>query len=95
MASPTTGRLHGYAIAQALAAHGFGLLKGGSLYPVLGRLEEAGDVTAQWAEGSGGPGRREYELTDAGRARLERELVSWRELDETLTTMSRGTVRHG
>ncbi len=94
LASLTEGRLHGYAIAQALAAHGFGLLKGGSLYPVLGRLEEAGDVEAAWVEGHGGPGRREYDLTAAGRNRLERELDSWRELGDTLTTMSTGVARN-
>ncbi|CUR58574.1 Putative PadR family transcriptional regulator (fragment) [metagenome] len=95
LASLTSGRLHGYAIAQSLASHGFGLLKGGSLYPVLSRLEEAGDVEAAWTEGQGGPGRREYELTSAGRDRLDRELASWRELSETLTMMSTGAIRHG
>lgn len=95
LASLIDGRLHGYAIAQALAAHGFGLLKGGSLYPVLSRLEEAGDVEATWVEGSGGPGRREYDLTSAGRDRLDRELASWHDLAETLTTMSTGAIRHG
>lgn len=95
LASLSGERLHGYAIAQALAAQGFGLLKGGSLYPVLGRLEEAGDVEAAWVEGQGGPGRREYELTAAGHDRLDRELASWRELGDTLTTMSRGTIRNG
>lgn len=94
LTSLTEGRLHGYAIAQALAEHGFGLLKGGSLYPVLNRLEEAGDVEATWTEGQGGPGRREYELTAAGRDRLDRELASWRELGDTLTTMSRGATRN-
>lgn len=95
LASLTEGRLHGYAIAQALAEHGFGLLKGGSLYPVLNRLEGAGDVQAAWVEGQGGPGRREYELTATGRDRLDRELGSWRELADTLTTMSRGAMRNG
>ncbi len=95
LASLTEGRLHGYAIAQALAAHGLGLLKGGSLYPVLGRLEEAGDVEAAWVEGQGGPGRREYELTAAGRDRLDRELTSWRELGDTLTAMRKETIRNG
>jgi PadR family transcriptional regulator PadR len=95
LASLTGGRLHGYAIAQSLAVHGFGRLKGGSLYPVLGRLEEAGDVEAAWVEGQGGPGRREYELTNAGRDRLDRELASWQELGATLATMSTGAVRNG
>lgn len=96
LASLTEGPLHGYAIAQSLAAHGLGLLKGGSLYPVLGRLEEAGDVEAAWVEGQGGPGRREYELTAAGRERLERDLASWRGLGKTLAAMSaRETARGG
>jgi PadR family transcriptional regulator PadR len=97
LASLTDGSLHGYAIGQALAAHGFGLLRGGSLYPVLNRLEEAGDVEATWVEGRGGPGRREYELTTGGRERLERDLASWRRLGDTLTTMTAGTAgtRHG
>jgi PadR family transcriptional regulator PadR len=94
LASLTEGRLHGYAIAQALAARGFGLLKGGSLYPALSRLEEAGDIAASWVEGQGGPGRREYELTGAGRDRLDRDLDSWRALGETLTAMSEGAVRN-
>lgn len=68
LGSLTGGPLHGYGIAQALAGRGFGVLKGGSLYPVLNRLEEAGDVTASWVEGHSGPGRKEYALTDAGRA---------------------------
>jgi len=95
LASLTDGPLHGYAIGQALAAHGFGQLKGGSLYPVLGRLEEAGDVEAAWVEGHGGPGRREYELTAAGRERLERDLASWDGLTQTLSTMTGRAIRHG
>ena len=94
LASLTGGALHGYAIAQALAERGFGLLKGGSLYPVLNRLEEAGDVAATWVEGQGGPGRKAYELTAAGRDRLARDLASWQGLADTLTTMGTG-VRHG
>jgi PadR family transcriptional regulator PadR len=95
LASLTDGRMHGYAISQALAANGFGLLKGGSLYPVLGRLEEAGHVEAAWVEGQGGPGRKEYELTARGRDRLESELATWRALGDTLTTMSTGKIRNG
>lgn len=82
------GPLHGYALAQVLAERGFGLLKGGSLYPVLNRLEEAGDVAATWVEGHGGPGRKAYDLTAQGRARLGHDLAAWRELGETMTTMT-------
>nr|WP_255397963.1 helix-turn-helix transcriptional regulator [Micrococcus sp. FDAARGOS_333] len=35
-------------MAQTLAERGFGKLRGGSLYPVLARLEEAGHVDTRW-----------------------------------------------
>lgn len=78
------GPLHGYAIAQALASRGFGLLKGGSLYPLLNRLEEAGDLEATWVEGHSGPGRREYTITAAGAVRLRDELTAWQDLAAAL-----------
>ncbi|UEJ84268.1 PadR family transcriptional regulator [Brachybacterium halotolerans subsp. kimchii] len=62
--------LHGYAIAQSLGELGFGVPKGGSLYPALARLEEAGEVEAQWVPGPSGPARREYTLTASGRDHL-------------------------
>lgn len=93
LASLADAPLHGYAIAQALAARGFGLLKGGSLYPVLNRLEESGALSATWVEGHGGPGRREYALTDPGRQRLEHDLGSWHELGETMAAMGRRSTR--
>ncbi|MGS2589793.1 PadR family transcriptional regulator [Streptomyces hebeiensis] len=68
---------HGYALVQRLAAHGFGTIRGGALYPVLGRMETEGLVEARWEPGEGGPGRKVYRLTDAGRARLHEEAESW------------------
>lgn len=88
LGSLTAGPLHGYAIAQTLAEQGFGRLRGGSLYPVLGRLEEAGAVEASWVEGSGGPGRREYALTPAGRARLDEGLDEWAGLNAALHALT-------
>lgn len=93
LASLAGGPRHGYAIAQELAAHGFGLLKGGSLYPVLSRLEETGALEARWVEGHGGPGRREYALTAPGRRRLADDLASWQRLGDTLTALGRGTTQ--
>lgn len=84
------GPLHGYAIAQALAARGFGAPKGGSLYPALGRLEESGAVSAAWVGGQSGPGRRQYTLTDSGRARLREERADWLRLAQALQADPRG-----
>lgn len=66
--------LHGYAIAARLAEAGLGRLRGGSLYPVLARLQEAALVEPTWEAGESGPGRRTYAITTAGRERLEADL---------------------
>lgn len=62
--------LHGYAIGQALGDLGFGVPKGGSLYPALARLDEAGFVSTRWLPGPSGPARRTYSLSPAGMREL-------------------------
>jgi PadR family transcriptional regulator, regulatory protein PadR len=71
------GQTYGYAIATRLADGGLGVVKGGTLYPLLNRLEAAGLVTAQWRAGDGGPGRKYYLLTDEGHRELERTATRW------------------
>ena len=86
----TAGPLHGYGITQTLAARGFGTLRGGSLYPVLARLEEAGHVSTRWVEGQGGPGRKDYALTDAGRTAYADAVASFRALGAALAGLGAG-----
>lgn len=76
--------LHGYGIAQALGERGLGTPRGGSLYPVLGRLERDGLIAAQWRAGDSGPGRKEYTITDRGRERLASDHQSWEALGAML-----------
>ncbi|MGJ9414181.1 PadR family transcriptional regulator [Aeromicrobium sp. CF4.19] len=68
---------YGYAVAQRLRAAGLGTVKGGTLYPVLNRLEGDGLVTSSWREGVGGPGRKFFTVTDRGRAHLNDRSGSW------------------
>ncbi|MBD3924598.1 PadR family transcriptional regulator [Nocardioides cavernae] len=71
------GPTYGYAIANALADAGLGTVKGGTLYPLLGRLEEAGLVSVEWRAGEGGPGRKFYALTPAGEEEHRRQVTHW------------------
>ena len=73
------GPTYGYAITQRLAEAGLGVVKGGTLYPLLTRLEREKLVKAAWRAGDGGPGRKFFELTGAGRAELTRRDVLWAE----------------
>ncbi|WP_432545752.1 PadR family transcriptional regulator [Kineococcus sp. SYSU DK004] len=72
------GRTYGYAVATRLARAGLGAVKGGTLYPVLGRLEADGFVTSSWGAGDGGPGRKFFDVTDAGRRHLAERAGAWR-----------------
>lgn len=77
---------YGYAIATELERAGFGTVKGGTLYPLLTRLEESGLVTTSWQPGDGGPGRKFYELNAAGHAELHRQAALWRDFAALSTT---------
>jgi len=83
----TDGQTYGYAIATRLADGGLGVVKGGTLYPLLNRLETAGLVTAEWRAGDGGPGRKYYQLTDDGRQELRNNATQWSRFTEVTATM--------
>ncbi len=68
---------HGYAVAQRLEAAGLGQIKGGTLYPLLTRLETAGLLSSSWEAGDGGPGRKVFRATAAGRAEAARRGDLW------------------
>lgn len=79
------GPTYGYAIATRLEEAGLGKVKGGTLYPLLGRMEQAGWVAVEWRPGQGGPGRKYYALTPAGRVAAEEQADRWR----TFTSVTR------
>lgn len=72
------GPVHGYGITSKLAASGLGSIGGGTLYPLLARLERDGLVTTGWVQGDSGPAKKVYTLTAAGAGHLEAEGARWR-----------------
>ncbi|WP_329565480.1 PadR family transcriptional regulator [Kitasatospora sp. NBC_01266] len=92
LACLTEGESYGYEIAKALAGAGLGEIKGGTLYPVLNRLEEAGLVVGEFRAAERGPGRRYYQLTAVGRRELAEQNRSWLEFHTAVKSMlSRAT----
>ncbi len=71
----TTGRKHGYGIAQRLKEASGEVLQVGesSLYPALQRLLLNGWVAAEWGASENKRRARYYRLTAAGRKRLAAE----------------------
>ena len=87
--------------------HGYGLLlriqrasgdvlaiEQGALYPALFRLESQGLVESAWGVSDNNRKAKFYTLTRAGRARLSREVESWRRLVQAMDAVL-GTTRAG
>jgi transcriptional regulator len=72
-------KLHGYAIMIAIRQTSGDVLNAevGSLYPALHRMEETGWIRAEWAPKETGRRTRLYQLTAAGKKRLEAEEARW------------------
>lgn len=87
LACLTGGESYGYEISKALAEAGLGEIKGGTLYPVLNRLEEAGLAVGEFRAAERGPGRRYYHLTDEGRRALAEQGAAWLEFHTAVRTM--------
>ena len=70
---------HGVAIADRLAqiTQGTFVVKAGSLFPALHRLEREGSVRGEWGETAEGRRARVYTLTPAGRRQLGIEKRNW------------------
>ena len=75
------GPLHGYGIAQAIrwTTDSAIQVEAGSLYPALQRLELQGLLAAQWEVSESRRRMRTYQLTPAGRERLDAEVSRWEE----------------
>src|SRR6185295_11935128 len=76
--------LHGYALVQDIKRRSNDLLQveEGSLYPALQRMLRAGWVKARWGVSASGRRVRTYEMTEAGRQHLAREVSSFERMLE-------------
>ena len=84
------GETYGYEITSRLDEAGFGSVKGGTLYPILGRLEEAGLVHTQWRAGDSGPGRKYYTISPEGSQALRDRATTWHGFAANLSTLLKG-----
>lgn len=87
------GKAYGYELAARMERAGLGPVPGGSLYPALLRMQRQGWLTAQWQAGAGGPGRKYYRLTQAGRAALADNVARWDHFATAVTSVLRTGAR--
>src|SRR6185369_17250780 len=77
--SLSTGELHGLGISRRIdqITQGTFVVKPGSLFPALHRMEEAGWLSASWGDSENNRRAKYYRLTAAGRRQLHAETRQW------------------
>ena len=70
---------HGVGVADRIRqiSNGTFVVKPGSLFPALHRLEEEGFITGEWGETPEGRRAKYYRITPAGQRRLASEKKNW------------------
>jgi len=73
------GELHGLGISRRIEqiTQGTFLVKPGSLFPALHRMEESGWLSSSWGESENNRRAKYYQLTKAGKRQLEVETEQW------------------
>jgi PadR family transcriptional regulator, regulatory protein PadR len=87
------GELHGLGISRRIEqiTRGTFLVKPGSLFPALHRMEEAGWLSSFWGESENNRRAKFYRLTRAGKGQLERETEEWTRVAQAMTHALRAT----
>jgi PadR family transcriptional regulator PadR len=78
------GPAYGYEMTKRLRARGLSIVGEGSIYPLLGRLEREGLVETFRAASDGGPPRKYYRPSRAGRRALSAGVSEWRAARDAL-----------
>lgn len=84
---------YGYQIIQEMKekSEEIFLLKDGTLYPILYRLEEDGLVVSRWSEPEGKQvPRKYYEITADGREALSQIQVIWKHISDGIRKIMEG-----
>jgi len=85
--------MHGLGISRRIeqVTRGTFVVKPGSLFPALHRMEEAGWLVSSWGESENNRKAKFYRLTAAGRRRLETETDQWRRISVAIAAALEAT----
>ncbi|PYT77841.1 MAG: PadR family transcriptional regulator [Acidobacteria bacterium] len=85
--------MHGLGISNRIAqvtSNTF-VVKPGSLFPALHRMEEAGWLTSTWGESENNRRAKFYRLTAAGRRQLKQETDLWARISAAMARALKAT----
>ena len=85
--SLVAGEMHGLGISRRIQqiTRGTFVVKPGSLFPALHRMEEEGWISAFWGDSENNRRAKFYRLTKAGRKQLEVETKRWVKISLAIT----------
>lgn len=89
---------YGYQLITELKERGGSLfvLKEGTLYPILYRLEDEGLIESKWAEAENRqPPRKYYLMTDKGRSALDEIYQVWRQITDGVDRLMKRRKEEG
>ena len=83
------GPMHGFAVSKWMDHRTNGALgiADSALYKALGRLEDAGDIRAEWGLSENNRRAKFYSLTARGRRQLRDEVASWKHYVAVVTSV--------
>ena len=78
--------MHGVGIANRIGqiTSGTFVVKPGSLFPALHRMEEEGWLSATWGDSENNRRAKFYKLTKSGRRQLESESARWTKISSAI-----------
>lgn len=81
------GELHGLGVSRRIEqlTRGTFLVKPGSLFPALHRLQDAGWLSSDWGPSENNRKAKYYRLTASGRRQLESEIGQWKRISLAIT----------
>jgi PadR family transcriptional regulator PadR len=87
------GELHGLGISRRIEqiTQGTFLVKPGSLFPALHRMEEAGWLSSFWGESENNRRAKFYRLTKRGKSQMEAETEEWTRVAVAMKNALRAT----
>jgi PadR family transcriptional regulator, regulatory protein PadR len=85
--SLVAGEMHGLGISRRIQqiTRGTFVVKPGSLFPALHRIEEEGWISAFWGDSENNRRAKFYRLTKSGRKQLEVETKRWGKISLAIT----------
>lgn len=86
------GEIYGYELVQRLKAAGFTTIVGGTVYPLLQKLEKNRLIEGELRKSPEGPDRKYFKLTALGAQNLAVFQDQWREMEEKVNRLLGGNA---